>query len=214
MWTLIRVELTYYKTLLIILYACILPFIVINTFRSGFEEHLARAMWITVPIIVIAMNSEEKKSKKNPLYAKLPVSKWRIGIVRLSVWVPFWLSLVMLFWLSCRIGGSHRIVTYFPWLILTLGSSMIIIGSFSSTVLDLRYCFREKVLDKTLAGCIIMIPWILALMYLLMSVSGPIGPYLARVFFSPQTSILMTILAVLLIILSVAVYNCRKSYLE
>ena len=214
MWKLMKAEWTYYKTLLIILYAFMAPFIIINTFKDGFEEHLARAMWITVPIIVIAMNSEDKKSKKNPLYAKLPIPTHNVGISRLAIWAPFWLSLVFLFGVSSLINNHSTIGQYFPWIILTLASSMIIIGAFSSTILDLRYCFRRKVMDMTLAACIIIIPWILAILYLFMSISDPVGPYLAGIFFSPAVSISMTFTATTLLILSVIVFNQRRSFLE
>ena len=65
MWKLIKTEWTYYKSLLLILYCFIVPLLVINMFRSGFEKHLVTAMWITVPILAIAMNSEEKIKKKS-----------------------------------------------------------------------------------------------------------------------------------------------------
>lgn len=214
MWKLIRAEWTYYKTIIVILYAFILPFLILNAVTEGFEEHLGRAVFIAVPVLSIVMNSEEKKSKKNPFYSKLPVPVSLVGISRLAVWVPFWLSLVFLFGLSCMIGNHDRIGANLPWIVLTLASTMIIFGSFATVMLDLRYCFSGIVLDKTVTACIIFLPWIAAVIYLFTTVSGPVGPYLARIFFTTTGSSTLILIAIFLAVSSVVVYQRRKSYLE
>ena len=214
MWKLIKAEWTYYRTIILILYAFILPFLILNTVMEGFEEHLGRAVFIAVPILSLAMNREEKKYRKNPFYSKLPVPLPLVGISRLAVWVPFWLSLVFLFGLSCMIGNHDRIGANLPWILLSFASSMIIFGSFATVILDLRYCFRGMVWDKTVTVGIIFLPWIVAVVYLFATVSGPAGPYLARIFFTPAGSRTLILIAIFLLMLSGVVYNCRKSYLE
>jgi len=214
MWKVMKAEWTYHKTIILILYAFIMPFVILNAVVEGFEEHVGRAIFIAVPILSLAMNSEKKKSKKSPFYSKLPMSVRHVGISRLAVWVPFWLSCVFLFGVSCMIGEHDRIGTSLPWIVLTLTSSMVIFGSFATVVQDLRYCFRGVVLDRTVTVCIIFLPWIAAVIYLSATVCGPIGPYLATVFFTPTASLTVILVAIILLVLSVVVYECRTSYVE
>lgn len=214
MWIIIKTELAYYKTLLVILYGIVTPFLVANAMREDFAEQLARVMFITVPIMGIVMNIEEKKSRKNPLYVKLPVPLRQIGIARQAVWLTFWLSLVALFAISSWIGYRDKGDATLPWFILTIMSAIIVLVTSVTIIQDLRFCIRRMALNRVFAAGLLFIPLIAALIYLVVTVSTPVGVYLAGIFLTPSGSICLSLLAGGLLVLSVVVFAHRKSYLE
>ena len=199
---------------IIILYILVIPFLILNAVRDDFEEHLLRVMLISVPVLGIAINSEEKESRKNPLYVKLPVSVRQIGIARNMLWISFWISLVILLGFSILINKYASIKMTDLWLILTIAGLMIILGASTSIVQDLRFCFQGKILSRALRMCLVLIPIIAAVIYLCFSISGSVRVYLARRLLMPWSSILMGFIAAGLVVLSVIVFERRKSYLE
>jgi hypothetical protein len=214
MWKLFKNELSYYKYLVIILYFIFAPFLIMNAIRGDFKIHLVRVMIITIPTIGIVLASEEKQSKKNTLYVRLPLPIRHIAFFRYTIWSSFWISLVLLFGVSSLIGNQGKMDITFLWLLLTMFSSMIILVSSALIIQDLRFCFQEAIVNKTLTICFALIPIIVAAIYLIVTISEPIRTYLARMLFTPFWSIFLTLISVGLVGFGVSVFERRRSFLE
>ena len=211
MWKLIIYEISYYKTVIVTLYIITIPFFILNMVVDNFEQYVARLMILILPIVGIITNREEKRSKKIPLYIRLPIPLRHIAIGRLSVWLPFWISLIFLFFLSSLIGNHSKDTL---WLILTIMNAMIILMLFSIIVFDLRYCFKIRVTGKRFMPILATISIMLALFYVLITFSKQARSVLTQHLFTQQVAIVSGLLCIVLFVLSVFIFERRKSYLE
>jgi len=211
MWKLIKSEISYYKKLIVTLYLITIPFFILNVVVDDFEQYVARLMILILPIVGIITNREEKRSKKIPMYIRLPIPLRHIALARLGVWLPFWISLMFLFWLSSLIG-NHSNDTL--WLILTIMNAMIILMLFSIIIFDLRYCYKIRVTGKRFMPILATISIMLALFYVLITFSKQARSVLTQHLFTQQVAIVSGLLCVVLFLLSVFIFERRKSYLE
>lgn len=211
MWKLIKSEVSYYKTLILTLYIITIPFFILNAVVDDFEQYVARLMILILPIVGIISNREEKRSKKIPLYIRLPIPLRHIALTRLGVWLPFWISLMFLFWLSSLID-NHSNDTL--WLILTIMNAMIILMLFSIIVFDLHYCFKIRVTGKRFMPILATISIILAILYVLIMFSNEARSFLTLYFFTSGVASVSALLCLFLLLVSVIIFERRKSYLE
>ncbi len=211
MWKLIESEISYYKTLIMILYIITIPFFILNAVVDNFEQYMARVMILILPIVGIIANREEKRSKNIPLYSRLPIQLRHIAITRLGVWLPFWFSLMFLFWLSSLIN-KHGNDTL--WLILTIMNAMIIQILFSIIVFDLRYCFKIRVTGKRFIPILATISIILAIFYVLITFLNEVRSFLTLYLFTSGVASVSALLCIVLLFVSMIIFEGRKSYLE
>lgn len=214
MWKLIKSEISYYKTLIVTMYIVTIPFFILNTVVDNFEEYVARLMILILPIIGIITNREEKRSKKIPLYVRLPIPLRQIAIARLGVWLPFWISLMLFFWFSSFIGNNRHIEEATAWLILTIMNVMITLMLLSIFVFDLRYCCKIKIAGKRFMPILALISIILAVFYVLITFSKEARSVLIQHLFTQQIAVVSGVFCVVLFVLSVLIFERRKSYLE
>jgi len=211
MWKLIKSEISYYKTLIVTLYIITIPFFILNVVVDNFEQYVARVMILILPIVGIITNREEKRSKKIPLHVRLPIPLRQIAISRLGVWLPFWISLMFLFWLSSLIGNhGHNTL----WLILTIMNAMIILMLFSIIIFDLRYCFKIRVTGKRFMPILATISIILAILYVFITFSNEARSFLTLYLFTSGVASASALLCIVLLLVSVLIFERRKSYLE
>jgi hypothetical protein len=211
MWKLIKSEISYYKILIVTLYLVTIPFFILNVMVNNFEQYVARMMILILPIVGIITNREEKRSKKIPLHVRLPIPLRQIAISRLGIWLPFWISLMFLFWLSSLIGNhGHNTL----WLILTIMNAMIILMLFSIIIFDLRYCFKIRVTGKRFMPILATISIILATLYVLITFSNEARSFLTLYLFTSQVASVSALLCIMLLLVSVFIFEHRKSYLE
>ena len=211
MWKLIKSEISYYKTLILTLYIINIPFFILNTVMDNFEQYVARVMILILPIVGIITNREEKRSKKIPLHVRLPIPLRQIAISRLGVWLPFWISLMIIFWFSSLIGNKTNDTL---WLILTIMNAMIILMIFSIIIFDLRYCFKIRVTGKRFMPILATISIILATLYVLITFSNEARSFLTLYLFTSQVASVSALLCIILLLVSVFIFERRKSYLE
>jgi len=208
---LIKSEISYYKTLIVTLYIITIPFFILNVVVDNFEQYVARVMILILPIVGIITNREEKRSKKIPLHVRLPIPLRQIAISRLGVWLPFWISLMFLFWLSSLIGNhGHNTL----WLILTVMNAMIILMLFSIIIFDLRYCFKIRVTGKRFMPILATISIILAILYVFITFSNEARSFLTLYLFTSGVASASALLCIVLLLVSVLIFERRKSYLE
>ena len=151
MWKIIKHELSYYKTAILIIYVIIAPFLMINCIRGDFEKPLISVMITLLPIMGIVMNNEEKKSHKNSLYIRLPIPLRRIAFMRHGTWLLFWISLIILFGISLLIGSRDTMPVDIIWLCLTLFSAMTIFVAVFSILQDIKFFVKRHFMMKTVS---------------------------------------------------------------
>ena len=130
MWKMIKAEIAYKKTLFIALYAFIFAVFIRNCIWQGQEVSSSILMFFSVVVIGIVAGLEEIKTKRIRFFAEFPLSVRQIGALRYPVLAAYWLSLMVLLWLSSLISQQgHRGLEYLWWILTRTGAMFLWITS-------------------------------------------------------------------------------------
>jgi hypothetical protein len=218
MWELIKSDIAYNRVLFIFLYAVVFVAVVSNAIIGNLEEQLAILMFFSVVVIGVTAGLEEIKSKRIRFFARLPVPVRHLGILRYPVFAAYWMSLMILLWLSTLISRQAHIGLDYLWWILTRTGSVFTWIACMDLSQDFPFCYKTK-------GPGYFFKWVVLLfgvfggpfVYFVTNVryqSDPIFSFVLDVFLTPAGALGLFLLSITLMALSVFVYEMRKSYTE
>jgi hypothetical protein len=211
MWKIVKADVKYYKVLFLILYLFILPFLFVQTVFRDFENHLIWVSFYTLPIIGIFVSNEEKNTKRNRFLAYLPVSIRYIGMARYPILIAYWVSLVILIYMSSLIGNRQMILISE---LLSITASGPFIAACMTINLDLRFLniglTKQIIFRSSLILGVVMVTIIYLGGYLLeMTELAPFG-----IFKNPSFAVILSLVTIALLIINLIIYEHRTTYLE
>jgi hypothetical protein len=118
MWPLLKAEIFYNKAVFITLYSIIVPAAALNAILGGLEEHVSRLMLVSVGLLGIVIGTEEIKTKRIRLSVQLPISIRQNGIMLFPVFFMYWMSLMVVLWISSLISRQGSLSLDYLWFIL------------------------------------------------------------------------------------------------
>jgi hypothetical protein len=218
MWRMIKADIAYYRTLFFILYSTLFVAVIINAVRTGFVEILSSLMFISVGMIGIVAGIEEVKTKRVRFFSALPLTVRQLGILRYPVFVAYWLSLMALLYLSSLLSRQGHVSLDHLWWILTRTGSMFIMVACMDLGQDLPFCVKDK-------GPGLALKWIAILFGIFggpfvyfatnsRTQSDKIFMALSEFFETSTGAIGLLLFSLGLMVLSIWVYEQRKSYTE
>lgn len=218
MWNMIKTDIAYNRAIFIFLYGSIFVAVIANAILGNLEEQLSILMFFSVVVIGVTAGIEEIKTKRIRFFTGLPVSVRQLGIFRYPVFVAYWVSLMILLWLSTLISQQAQIGLDYLWWILTRTGAVFIWIACMGLSQDFPFCYKGK-------GPGYVFKW----MVLLLGAFG--GPFvyfvtnprvqpelfffsISEVFITPTGALGLFLLSLSLMVLSVFVYESRRSYTE
>lgn len=218
MWNMIKTDIAYDRVMFVFLYSVGFIAVITNAILGDLEEQLSILMFFSVVVIGVTAGIEEIKTKRIRFFTGLPVSVRQLGIFRYPVFVAYWTSLMILLWLSTLISQQAQIGLDYLWWILTRTGAVFIWIACMGLSQDFPFCYKRK-------GPGYVFKW----MVLLLGVFG--GPFVyfvtnpreqtepffsafSDVFLTPTGALGLFLLGLSLMVLSVFVYERRRSYTE
>ena len=218
MWKMIKADITYNKVLFIALYTMVCAAAVTNAVKGNLEEQLATLMFFSVVVIGVTAGIEELKTKQIRFLAGLPVPARKLGIFRYPVFVAYWISLMILLWLSTLISRQSHVGLDYLWWIVTRSGTVFVWIACMNLSQDFPFCYREKVLAYALKWTVLLFGVFGGpLVYFVTNPreqQEPFFSFFADVFLTPTGALGLFLLSLGLMALSVLVYEQRKSYTE
>jgi hypothetical protein len=144
MWKMIEADIVYNRVLFILLYSVAFIVVVTNAVIGNLEEQLSVLMFFSVVVIGVTAGIEEIKSKRIRYFAELPVPVRQLGILRYPVFVFYWVSLMILLWVSSLISHHAQIGLDYLWWILTRTGAVFIWIACMDLSQDFPFCYKTK----------------------------------------------------------------------
>jgi hypothetical protein len=218
MWKLIKADLEYNRTLFIFLYSIIFVSVLANSIRGDLEEYLAILLFFSVVLIGILVGTEEVKTKRIRFLSELPLPVRQLGILRYPVFLTYWFSLMVLLWLSSLVSQQGDLGLDYLWWILTRTGSMFLMVAFMDLGQDLPFCVKDKGPGIALKSIAILFGIIGGPFIYFATNAGrqsdPIFISLSEIFITASGAIGLFVFSLLLILVSIYVYEQRRSYTE
>lgn len=123
MWRLAKTDFLYNRTLFACIYGIILIGAAANAVVRGLENLLMIMMFFSIVAIGAVTGNEEAKYNMKRFLIRLPVPLRQIALGGHMLWFLYWLSLILIFWVSCLIGRHGGLGLDFLWLCLALTGS-------------------------------------------------------------------------------------------
>ena len=217
MWKIIRGDVSYHRWLFICLYVFFIPFLLINALVREIDGTLLQIMFLTAPFIGIFVDSEEKKSQRIRFITRLPVPLRTYANSRHPMFVGFWSSLVLLYWLSCVWSPVPRSIPLAFWRPLTLMGLMYIIASCMAINRDIKFNPLLPACKAISRSAVVFFAVLAGVIYFgstnYEQMSENLRTFWA-IFFTPLAAAVSVALALGLIIYSSLVFQRRLTYLQ
>jgi hypothetical protein len=218
MWNLIKADIAYNRMLFVFLYSVAFITVATNAIYGKLEEALATLAFFSVVVIGITAGIEELKTKRIRFFAGLPLSARHLGILRYIVFVAYWASLMILIWLSSLISQQGQLGLDYLWWILTRIGGMFIWIACMNLSQDSTFIYKARSLGYVLKWTVLLFgvfggPFV----YFVTNPryqSDIIFFFVSNIFQNPTGAIALFLLSLGLMVLSVVVYEQRRSYTE
>ena len=218
LWRLIKSDIEYNKATFLALYGIVVSACVLNAIWGGLEEHISRLMLVSVSVLGIVIGSEEIKTKRIRMPVQLPIPIRLNGILRFPVMFMYWVSFMVILWTSSLISRQADLGLPYLWFILVKTALIMAMISCMNMSQDVPFCFVRrvpgdilKVLAKLCAICA-------AFLYFFSTPYEDWPPvvteFLSEIFISQPGALGLLILGFGLVVLSVFVFEHRRSYAE
>ncbi|UCE41210.1 MAG: hypothetical protein JSV17_17555 [Candidatus Aminicenantes bacterium] len=218
MWKMIKADIEYNKTLFIFLYSVVFLAVLSNAIKGYLEEQLTMLMFFSVVVIGVTAGIEEIKTKRIRFFSGLPISVKRLGVFRYSVFVPYWLSLMVFLWFSSLVSQKAQMGLEYLWWILTRTGAVFIWIACMNLSQDFTFVYRSKGPGYALKWTVLLFGVFGGpLVYFATNPryqSDPFFSFISDVFLSPTGGMGLFFLSLGLLAMSVLVYKKRKSYTE
>jgi hypothetical protein len=217
MWNLIRADIVYNRSVFLVLYGIIFFAVVLNAVLGDLEEHVSRLMFVSVGFLGLVIGSEELKTKRLRLSVQLPIPIRLNGIMRFPLFSAYWLSLMVMLWISSLISRQGNLGFDYLWFILTKTGLILIVVSGMGISQDVLFCFIRKAPGAILAVLAILCAIGAAFLYFF---STPfedwpsVTEFLGKTFITPVGALGLLLIGLLFVVLSICVFENRKAYTE
>jgi hypothetical protein len=216
MWRLIKSDIQYNQAAFLALYGIVVTAAVLNAIWGGLEEHISRLILVSVGVLGIVIGSEEIKTKRIRLPVQLPVSIRLNGILRFPVISLYWVSLMVILWISSLISLRGNLGLPYLWFILVKTALILVMTSSMNISMDVPFCFVRqipgdilRVLAKLCAVCAAFL-YFFATRY--EDWPPVVTEFLSEIFISPAGTLGLLVLGLGFAVLSVFVFERRRSY--
>jgi len=218
MWKMIKADIAYDRILFIFLYSLVFLAVATNAIFGKLEEALATLMFFSVVVIGITAGIEEMKTKRIRFFAGLPMPVRQLGILRYPVFVAYWVSLMILIWLSSLISRNGQIGLDYLWWVLTRTGSVFIWIACMNLSQDFTFIYRTKSLGYIIKWTVLLFgvfggPFV----YFVTNTryqSDLIFFFVSDIFQNHTGALALFLLSLGLMVLSVLVYERRRTYTE
>jgi len=218
LWKMIKADVVYNRALFVFLYTVVFLAVATNAVMGRLEEQLSILMFFSVVVTGVTAGIEEIKSKRIRYFAGLPIPVRQLGIFRYSVFVPYWLSLMVLLWISTLISQKTPIDLEYTWWVLTRTGSMFIWIACMNLIQDFPFCYQKKGVGYFLKWTVLLLAVFGGpLIYFATNTRQQTEPFFASlsgVFIDPAGALGLFLLSFALMVLSVIIFEKRKSYTE
>ncbi|MGD8538557.1 MAG: hypothetical protein PVI66_07555 [Candidatus Aminicenantes bacterium] len=218
MWRLIKSDIEYNRVAFLALYGIVVSACVLNAIWGGLEEHISRLMLVSVSILGIVVGSEEIKTKRIRLPVLLPISIRSNGILRFPVMFLYWISLMIILWVSSLISLQGNLGLPYLWFILVKTALIMATASSMNVSMDVPYCFIHRIPGDILKVFAKLFAVGAAFLYFFSTPYEDWPPvvtrYLSEIFISATGALALLIVGFGLAGLSVFVFEHRRSYAE
>jgi hypothetical protein len=218
MWRLIKSDVKYNQAVFLGLYGIIVTVSILNAIWGGLEEHISRLMLVSVGFLGIVVGSEEMKTKRIRMPVQLPVSIRMNGILRFPMISAYWISLMGILWISSLISRKGDLTLSFLWFILVKTALILVMVSCMNMSLDVPFCFVRRIPGDILKFLAKMCAVGAAFLYFFSTPYEDWPPVvtavLSKILVSPAGALGLLVLGFGLAVLSVFVFERRRSYAE
>jgi hypothetical protein len=217
MWNIIKAEIRYYRNIYLALYGFVTIFLIVNVFAGDLEDHMLWISFVTLPMIGNFVSNEEKKTRRIRLYARLPVPLRHVSIARYPVLVNYWFSLVLLICLSSYISKPFGTIALSYWEILSFAATGPLLAAGMNAHLDLKFNGIRPGKKLTFRFLLAFLSVVIIVFYFTAYLTKTsrffdLPPFL--IFRHLSTALTLCCFTIGLFILSMLVFEHRKSYLE
>lgn len=218
LWQLVKTDVAYNQSVFIALYGILVPAAVLNAVLGGLEEHISRLMLVSVGLLGIIIGSEEIKTKRIRLPVQLPVAIRKNGMMRFPVVSMYWVSLMLMLWISSLISRQGDLTLSYLWFILVKSALIMIVVSCMGIGQDVPFCFIRRITGDIFKISAKLCAVGAAFLYFFSTPFEDWPPgvtvFLSKIFISPAGALGLFVFGLGLILLSVFVFEHRKSYAE
>jgi hypothetical protein len=218
MWRLIKTDIAYNQAVFIALIGVVLAATVLNAIFGELEEHVSRLILVSVGVLGVISGSEEIKTKRIRLTIQLPIPIRLNGILRFPVIAMCWLSCMVILWSSSLISRQGNLSLDYLWFILAKTALIMAMVSCMNIAQDVPSCFIQKVPGDILKVLAKLCAIGAAFLYFLSTPFEDWPPVvidtLASIFITPVGALGLLIISSGLMVLSIFVYEHRRSYTE
>jgi hypothetical protein len=218
MWPLLKAEIFYNKAVFITLYGIIVPAAALNAILGGLEEHVSRLMLVSVGLLGIVIGSEEIKTKRIRLPVQLPIPIRQNGIMRFPVFFMYWMSLMVVLWISSLISRQGSLSLDYLWFILVKTALILVVVSCMGIGQDVPFCFIQRapgdILRVLAKLCAVGASFLYFFSTPFEDWPPPVTDALANIFITPAGALGLLFLGFGLAVFSVIVFERRRSYFE
>jgi hypothetical protein len=218
MWRLIKTDIAYNQAVFIALIGVVLAATVLNAIFGELEEHVSRLILVSVGVLGVISGSEEIKTKRIRLTIQLPIPIRLNGILRFPVIAMCWLSCMVILWSSSLISRQGNLSLDYLWFILAKTALIMAMVSCMNIAQDVPSCFIQKVPGDILKVLAKLCAIGAAFLYFFSTPFEDWPPVvidtLASIFITPVGALGLLIISSGLMVLSIFVYEHRRSYTE
>jgi hypothetical protein len=218
MWRLIKTDVVYYRAVFIALYGIVIAAAVLNAIFGELEEHVSRLMLVSVGILGVISGSEEIKTKRIRLPVQLPIPIRLNGILRFPVIAMFWMSFMVILWVSSLVSRQGNLDADYLWFILVKTALILAMVSFMGIGQDVPFCFIQRVPGDILRVLTKLCAISAAFLYFFSTPFEDWPPvvteFLSKILISPTGALGLLVFGFGLVVLSVFVFERRKAYTE
>ena len=209
MWKIIKADIQYFKWLFLWLYLFAMPFYIANAVLGNLQEQLIFIAFYTLPIIGIFVSNEEKRSKRTRLHVALPITIQQLGIVRYPIITVFWISLILL---SCLSTFLNRSSVPNLWRILSILATGPLVAACMTIHQDLQFSKFTKSAQIVFRVIIVLLAVVIAILYFATYADRLFNVNLSWIFQNPLFAIVLVISTVVLLLISVRLFENRSTY--
>lgn len=214
MWKIFKADIIYNRILFSVIYSVIITATIVNAVVGGLERFLGPIIFFSIAAIGAFTGNEQTRYKMGRLGPSLPVPIMRIVIGGHLVWICYWISVMLILWLSALIGARGHLGADFFWYIIAFTGAANAFVAWMGNFFELRFYFLSKFKQVVFMGAAIFIACIFAGICLNVARLDTGLDIAVRFFTSPAGAVGLLLSSIVSTFLYFVLYANRKSYTE
>jgi hypothetical protein len=214
MWEIFKADIVYNRILFSVLYFVIISTAAVNALVGGAENILGQMIFFSIVAIGAFTGNEQSRYKMGRLGPSLPVPILRVVLGGHLVWICYWISVMLILWLSTLIGARGHLGMDFFWHILAFTGAANTFVAWMGIFFELRFYFLGKFKKFVLMGAAIFCASLFAAVCLSVARLDPDLEVIYKFFTSPAGALSLLVCSIVSTIFYFKLYANRKSYTE